>query len=151
MKSWISIKSVKIGLLAVVLISGLFLLFNGTLTGKQQTHKEATPAGGVVAIDSVTVYYFHASQRCVTCTAVEEVTREALKTYFGESVPFVSIDGQKDRQNPLLKKFQISGQTLLLVKGDKVANLTADAFLLARTAPQKLKGKIKSTIEALAK
>lgn len=97
----------------------------------------------------VKAYYFHATRRCATCEAVEKVTREALKAYYGDQVKLQSIDREKDSKNPLLKKYKVSGQTLLIVKGDQVENLTNTAFLNARTKPEKLKAKLKETIDSM--
>lgn len=97
----------------------------------------------------VKAYYFHATRRCATCQAVESVTKEALKAYYGEKVPFQSINREEDSKNALIEKYKISGQTLLVVNGDKVVNLTNDAFLNARTNPEKFKAKLKSTIDSM--
>ena len=99
----------------------------------------------------VKVYYFNAIARCVTCKAVEAVTQEAIKEYYGDKIPFTSIDREKDKENPLIKKYKVSGQTLLIVDGDMVVNLTNDAFLNARTKPEELKAKVKSTIDNMLK
>lgn len=104
--------------------------------------EEANEAG-------VKAYYFHATRRCATCQAVEKVTKEALKEHYGERVTFVSIDREKDSENSLLEKYKVNGQTLLIVNGDQVKNLTNDAFLNARTNPDKFKAKLKSTIDAM--
>ncbi|MCT4602547.1 MAG: thioredoxin family protein [Marinifilum sp.] len=103
------------------------------------THKETE--GKVVA------YYFHATRRCATCEAVEKVTKNALAEYYGDKVPFESIN--REKENDLVGKYKISGQSLIIVKGDKVINLTNDAFLNARNNPDKLKSKIKTTIDKL--
>lgn len=95
------------------------------------------------------VYYFHATRRCATCQAVENATKEALAEYFGEEITFTSINREEDKDNPLIEKHNINGQTLLVIKGEKVVNLTNDAFMNARTKPEKLKEKIKATIETL--
>lgn len=97
----------------------------------------------------VKAYYFHATRRCATCQAVEKVTKEALKENYGDQVAFLSIDREKDSKNPLLEKYKVSGQTLLIVNGDQVKNLTNDAFLNARTNPDKFKAKLKSTIDSM--
>ena len=99
----------------------------------------------------VKVYYFHATARCVTCKAVEKVTQETLKDSYGDKVSFISIDREKEKDNPLIKKYKVSGQTLLVVEGDNVVNLTNDAFLNARTKPDKLSSKIKSTVDKMLK
>ena len=100
-------------------------------------------------VSGVEVYYFHATNRCATCEAVEAVTKEALKQYYGDQLTLKSINREEDKDNPLLKKHQISGQTLLILKGDKAVDLTTVAFMNARTKPEKLKAKIKETIEKM--
>jgi hypothetical protein len=100
-------------------------------------------------ISGVEVYYFHATNRCVTCEAVEAVTREALKQYYGNQISLKSINRDQEKDNPLIKKHQIAGQALLILKGDKAVDLTNFAFMNARTNPEKLKGKIKETIEKM--
>lgn len=113
------------------------------LTSTELTVAEQANGAGVKA------YYFHATRRCVTCQAVEKVTKEALKEHYGDQVAFLSIDREEDSENPLLEKYKVNGQTLLIVSGDKVKNLTNDAFLNARTNPDKFKAKLKSTIDSM--
>ena len=98
---------------------------------------------------AVKAYYFHASRRCATCEAVETVSKKTIAENYKGKVVFESINREKNKNNPLLKKYKISGQTLLVVKGDKVVNLTNDAFLNARTRPEKLERKLKSTIDSM--
>lgn len=97
----------------------------------------------------VQAYYFHATRRCVTCQAVEAVTKEALNEYYGNKVALTSINRDEDKENPMIAKYKINGQTLIIIKGDKVVNLTNDAFMNARTKPDKLKAKIKATIDSM--
>ena len=104
--------------------------------------------------EKVEVYYFHNTRRCVTCTAVENVTVAALEKYYSdelknESVTFKSIDLEESDSEEIAEKLKISGQTLLVVSGDKKENLTTDAFMNARNNPEKFKELIKSTIDPL--
>ncbi|MCG8580359.1 MAG: thioredoxin family protein [Bacteroidales bacterium] len=96
----------------------------------------------------VSVIYFHASRRCATCEAVEKVTKETLAKHFDETVPFHSIN--REEEKALAKKYDIEWQTLLVIKGDQVKNITNEAFLNARTKPEKLEDIIKSTIESMS-
>jgi hypothetical protein len=80
---------------------------------------------------------------------VEEVTKETLAEKYGETVSFHSINREEKKDHPLIKKHNVSGQTLLIVKGDKAENLTNYAFMNARTNPEKLKAKIEETVESL--
>ena len=118
----------------------VLLLLAGVSNSEAQTNANAS---------GVEVYYFHATNRCVTCEAVETVTKEALKQHYGDLLTLKSINREEDKDNPLLKKHQISGQTLLILKGDKAVDLTTFAFMNARTKPEKLKAKIKDTIEKM--
>ncbi len=97
----------------------------------------------------VKAYYFHATRRCATCEAVEAVSKEAIKEYYGDKVTFESINTEEEKDNPLLKRYKISGTKLLIINGDKNVDLTNDAFLNARTNPAKLKSKLKSTIDSM--
>ena len=124
------------------------MLLVGVITSFAQ-NSEATVNDKNQNITQVTAYYFHATSRCVTCKAVEDVSKEAIKEYYGDKVSFVVINREENKDNPLVQKYEISGQTLLIVKGDKAVNLTNEAFLNARTNPDKLKNLIKSTIDAM--
>jgi len=97
----------------------------------------------------IKAYYFHATRRCATCQAVEEVSKEAIQEYYGDKVTFVSINRDEEKENPLMTKYKVNGQTLLIINGDKKVDLTNDAFLHARTSPDKFKNKLKSTIDSM--
>ena len=135
----------------------LIAMFAGIVSASAQCcgNKVAQPTGqeGSSTVHPVSsgvqVYYFHATRRCATCQAVEAVTKEALKQYYGGKVAFQSINREEDRKNPLIEKYKVSGQTLLVVAGNKVVNLTTDAFLNARTNPDKFKAKLKSAIDSM--
>ncbi len=100
-----------------------------------------------ISNSKVQVYYFHGTRRCATCEAVEKVTKEAVAQNFLDQVGFVSIN--REEESVLTEKFKISGQTLLIVCGDKTLDLTSEAFLNARTNPDKLTEKLVSTIKPL--
>ncbi|WP_163708678.1 nitrophenyl compound nitroreductase subunit ArsF family protein [Mangrovibacterium lignilyticum] len=103
----------------------------------------------VKATTDVKAYYFHATRRCETCQAVEEVSKEAIQEYYGNQVEFLSVNSDEDASETLIEKYKVSGQTLIIVKGNKIIDLTTDAFLNARTNPEKLKAKIKASIDPL--
>lgn len=140
----------------ILFISFFFILsvatgFAQCCNKKVKECETAVVAASVATNDvpAIKAYYFHATRRCATCQAVESVTQEALKEYYGTEIPFQSINREEDSKNPLLEKYKVSGQTLLIIKGDKVVNLTNEAFLNARTNPAKFKAKLKSTIDSI--
>lgn len=97
----------------------------------------------------VEAYYFHFTRRCETCKAVESVSESALKELYGNKVLLKSINLDEKENNELAKKLGIEGQTLLFIKGDKKVDITNDGFMYALTNPDKLKEKIKATVESL--
>jgi len=103
------------------------------------------------ANNEIIVYYFHATRRCETCQAVEKISKETITNYNSSSIKFRSINREEDANQTLIQKYKIAGQTLLIVKGEKVVDLTNTAFLNARTKPDKLKAKIRETVDNLSK
>ncbi len=116
---------------------------NGGSGNTEETFDESQMIGDVY------VYYFHSTRRCATCEAVEEVTKEAIKDYTDDEVSFRSINIEEEENEKLVEKYEISGQTLLVINDGNKVDLTSDAFLNARTDPSKLKNLLKSTINKL--
>ncbi len=97
----------------------------------------------------VKAYYFHATRRCETCQAVEKVASEVIKESYSDQVSMLVYNREKEENKSLVKKYKISGQTLLIVKAKKVVNLTNDAFLNARNNPEKFREKLRATIDSM--
>jgi hypothetical protein len=134
-------------MLRIFLSSSVFvLLFSGFTVSTGPLAEDTSLKAGS---DEVTVYYFHFSRRCATCMAVEEETQSSLKDLYpaqvaNGSVVFLSVNLDKPDNKPLADQLKVSGQTLLVVKGDKQVDLTNQAFMYARTKPDKLKAEIQS-------
>lgn len=104
----------------------------------------------------VEVYYFHATQRCPTCLAIEEQTRKTLDENFTEELKSGMIQLQvlnlEDKENKALtEKFEIGWSSLILyVPGsDKSVNLTEDAFANARAHPDDFRKELQEKIKEL--
>jgi len=104
----------------------------------------------------IEAYYFHYTRRCATCEAVESETKNAFDEYFPEkmkdgTITFLSVNIEEDGNEAFAEKMGVSGQTLLFISGEQKTDLTNDAFMYAKTKPEKLKKEIKKTIEELLK
>ncbi|MCF8349234.1 MAG: nitrophenyl compound nitroreductase subunit ArsF family protein [Bacteroidales bacterium] len=133
----------------LVLAIALASIFNFSAKA-QSTEDQSTST--VTKTADIEVYYFHNTRRCATCNAVEQVTRETLEEGYPEQmksgvITFQSLNIEEGETEALAKKLGVSGQTLLIVKGDKKTDLTNDAFMYARTKPDKLKEKVKNAID----
>jgi hypothetical protein len=104
--------------------------------------------------DKIEAYYFHFTARCTTCRTIEAKAKENLETLYPNQVKqglitFQSINLDEASSKPLADKLGISGQTLLLVKGDQKINLTNEGFLYAVAKPDKFKDVIREKVDFL--
>ncbi len=139
--------------LSILLLATVSLANNAVIETKTNVNKSLSCelVTAIPAETPIKVYYFHSTRRCATCIAVEDVTAKTIKDNYGDKISFESIDVEENEDNPLIKKYEIAFQTLLIVKGDQVIDLTDDAFLNATTHPEKLAAKIKDAIATLNK
>ena len=104
--------------------------------------------------ETIEVYYFHNTRRCATCQAVEDESKKALEEYFAEqlengSLIFLSINLEEETNEKLAESLEVAGQSLLVVKGDEIVDLTNDGFKYARSNPEKLHESLKDTIDGM--
>jgi hypothetical protein len=111
-----------------------------------QSTKTETKA---VSTDKIEAYYFHFSTRCITCKAVESEAKADIESLYGGKISFQAVNLDDASSKTLSEKLQISGQTLLIVKGNTKINLTNEGFMYARTNPEKFKSVIKEKIDGL--
>jgi hypothetical protein len=116
------------------------------IIGISQTNKNEVK---VASSNQIEAYYFHNTSRCVTCKTVEAEAKADLQSLYGSRVTFKALNLEDDATKAIAKKLDVSGQTLLLVKGDQKINITNEGFLYARTNPVKLKKIIKEKVDKL--
>jgi hypothetical protein len=124
----------------------IVMMAMGSFLGNAQTSKKVTPAS---TPNKVEAYYFHFNARCETCRTVESETKSDIESLYSGKVSFKAINLDDASSKEIAEKLKISGQTLLLVKGDKQVNLTNEGFLYAMTNPVKLKSIIKQKVDGL--
>jgi len=105
-------------------------------------------------INKIEAYYFHNTSRCVTCKTVEAEAKQDIETLYPAfikkgDVRFTALNLEEASGKAVAEKLGVSGQTLLLVKGEKKIDITNEGFLYARTNPAKLKKIIKEKIDGL--
>jgi hypothetical protein len=118
----------------------------------QTTSKEVVTAGN--NSDKIEAYYFHFTARCTTCRTVEAKAKEDLESLYPNQVKqglitFQSLNLEEAQYKTLADKLGVSGQTLLLVKGDQKINLTNEGFMYAVAKPEKFKEIIKEKVDGL--
>ncbi len=99
------------------------------------------------------VCYFHATNRCVTCNAVENNAKALLeKSYKTEvdngTIKFVSFNIDEDVNKLVVEKYQVAFSTLLIIKADGTkTDFTNTAFSYAKNNPSKYKELLKAEID----
>ena len=127
------------------------LLISPFMACTAQPSKKEDKAPGLSKIEA---YYFHFTARCVTCRTIEASAKENLEILYPEQVKkglitFQSVNLEESSSKPLAEKLGVSGQTLLIVKGDKKINITNEGFMYAMVKPEKFKEIIKEKVDGL--
>src|SRR5690606_14607709 len=97
-----------------------------------------------ISTDKVEVIYFHLTRRCVTCQAVENVARDAVKELYPAAVEkgtvvFRSLNIEDKSSEADAQRVNATGQCLLIVSGDTRIDFTREGFMNARSSPGNLK------------
>lgn len=95
---------------------------------------------------NIEAFYFHNTRRCTTCKAVESVSTEAFKAL---NIKLKSLNIEDDENKAKAEKVGATGQALIVWNGIKSIDLTNDAFMYARSNPDKLKDKIQKAVKQL--
>ncbi|MBI9068376.1 MAG: hypothetical protein JEZ09_13865 [Salinivirgaceae bacterium] len=109
---------------------------------KNETSFDAVPS------ENVKAFYFHSTRRCNTCVSIEKVVKNTLQLIYKGDVELKLVNVEEDKNKDILKEYNITSKTLLLVVNGEQINLTNEAFMYAVSKPEKLKNLI---IESLSK
>jgi len=137
-----------------ILKPSFLIMFAALTIAACNSQSKETPKSVEVLSEDVQVYYFHNTKRCATCNAVEDETKVALDMFYKDKVEagtvgFVSLNLEEDEGAEMAKVLHVSGQTLLVVKGESQVNLTNEGFMNARTNPAKFHEILKAQIDKL--
>ena len=122
-------KTFKPSLLIMFVALSLF----GCKAPKSENQTNENQTAENVQSDDIQIYYFHNTKRCATCNAIEDETLMALELFYKENIEagtieFTSLNLEEEEGESMAQELQVSGQTLLLVKGETKVNLTNDGF-----------------------
>ncbi len=132
--------------LQVFLFAIMALSMNTSCSAQADKKDETTKISDA---DKVDVYYFHYTRRCMTCNAVESVSKDAIAELYGDNVTFADYNLDEESGKAKGNELDVSGQSLLIVAGDTKINITNEAFMNARSNPDKLTQIIKEKIDPL--
>lgn len=140
--------------LTIMLVSLLMLACG------QQTNAETAKESSKQVKNYVEVLYFHGKQRCVTCRAIEQHTKDVLSAQYAKQmqsgkVVLRVIDISKKENEAIAEKYQVTWSSLFLVSHkngkEQAENLTEFAFGNARSNPDKFKEGLQLRINKILK
>jgi ABC-type glycerol-3-phosphate transport system substrate-binding protein len=128
----------------------LILMIAIAFAACNQTAKKAENKVAEITADAthVNVYYFHGKQRCKTCVAVQNVTKETVAQFYAdnEKVVFTEINTSEKASEALCEKYEITWNALIIAKGEDFIEITGQAFATAVKNPQALEDLIKEEV-----
>ncbi len=136
--------------LIFITLSSILLLSCGGKTENKPSATDTPNQEQVSMADAsvVNVYYFHGKQRCKTCIAIENVTKNTIVDSYKDNpkVKFVEINIDEDKNKDIVEKYEIAFSSLLIAKGEDYTDLTEQAFANAVNLPDALTNLIKEEV-----
>ncbi len=118
----VSRKILTVLLLALVVFSIVAMIVRELNSRNEDATAVSVPA------DAVVVYYFHGTQRCMTCNRIEELTKQAVQENFADQlasgrIVFRSVNVDEQANEHYIQDFQLSARTVVMQKGDSYEKL----------------------------
>jgi hypothetical protein len=106
--------------------------------------------------DGIQIVLFHMAHRCESCDSVELVTEQLLEEEYWDAfatgkVRFVPLNYQSENGKKAARLLKATGQTLYVVKGDSIDNLTSPAFMYAATHPDYYRDALREALDKFLK
>lgn len=108
--------------------------------------------------ERVEVLYFHGKKRCITCNAIEQLTKEVIETDFadevvGGSLVFKVIDISDPNNEALAERYEVTWSSLFVNKwssGEETrGDMTDFGFSYAKSSPDQFREGLKEKIQTL--
>lgn len=137
----------QFGILSMLVIGFILFSFSGEAQNKGTKNQ--------IKKNTIEVFDFHTTNRCVTCKTIEANTKYTLETYFAKElksgkITFKVVNIDLKENEKLAEKFQASGTSLFLnvidEKKEKHIDLTNFAFTYGKKK-EDFSEKLKVTIE----
>ena len=95
------------------------------------------------------VYSFHTNQRCITCKAIEKLTKEVVEEMGNDKIKLEVINISDKWNEALADKYEVTWSSLVLDNGAKANNVTQMAFQYAKNQPDVFKSNLRNQLEKM--
>lgn len=97
------------------------------------------------------VIYFHGKQRCITCRAIEDLTRQVVDSLGNSKVVMKIVDISQKENEDITAKYEVTWSSLILDRNNQSDNLTEMAFSYAKGQPDVFKAKLVEAIQKISR
>src|SRR5574344_1790058 len=124
----------------------------------EQKNNEPKEATSKLSANPIQVLYFHGSQRCITCRAIESNTLALLDSLYTKEkadgkIVFRVIDISDEKNEKIADKYEVTWSSLFVngwKKGkESVNNMTEFGFSYAKNSPDDFKKGLKDKIDQM--
>lgn len=138
----------------LLLIGATALLIACSSKGGKQTETAIID----VEKECVEVIYFHGKQRCITCNAIESLTKEVVEEAFAEQLAsgkliLRTIDISSKEGEQIADSYEVTWSSLYInrwIQGEEQRNnMTEFGFSYAKNSPHQFKAGVKAKVEEL--
>ena len=112
---------------------------------KQEAKVESKAADGVV-----TLYSFHTNKRCITCKAIEKLTREVVAEMKNDKIKLEVLNISDNWNDAIAEKYEVTWTSLIADNGTR-NDLTKMGFSYAKNQPEVFKAKLKEELTKMLK
>lgn len=151
-------KTIEPGTIKRILLALLAVIALASCGNNQTTNVQSTMQ--TTQKEYVEILYFHGKQRCITCNAIERLTKEVLDKEFAQQltdgkVVFQTIDLSTKEGEKIADLYEVTWSSLFINKWkdgkETKHNMTDFGFSYAKGSPDVFKEGVKKEVNELLK
>jgi thiol-disulfide isomerase/thioredoxin len=121
-------------------LSLLFITFISFLISTSSNAQNKVAGKTMSQSSNIEIIQFHSEHRCATCLKIEELTKEAVKSYKGMSFKLINVDEPKNEK--IAEKFEAVGTAVFIYnpKTGKKKDMTDFVFMNAGNKTKFIEG-----------
>ena len=118
--------------------------------GTKQNEKKEAKIESKATNGVVTLYSFHTNQRCITCKAIEKLTREVVAEMKNDKIKLEVLNISDSWNDAIAEKYEVTWTSLIADNGTR-NDLTKMGFSYAKNQPEVFKAKLKEELTKMLK
>ena len=136
--------------LGILMMFSVAILASCGAGGTKQNEKQEAKVESKAADGVVTLYSFHTNKRCITCKAIEKLTREVVAEMNNDKIKLEILNLSDSWNDAIAEKYEVTWTSLIADNGTR-NDLTKMGFSYAKNQPEVFKAKLKEELTKMLK